>query len=113
MEVPVAGSAAHDQNSLSNVHSEMWFVHSLVHYSKSVILHWHPLQDPYDVTIKTEDLQASMGFGDNDDVDNMWFGNILWTNEAHFSLAGAVNTHNCYIWGDSHAVMLLCRNNCI
>jgi hypothetical protein len=27
-----------------------------------------------------------------------WVFNILWTDEAHFSLHGNVNTHNCRIW---------------
>ncbi|GFT57393.1 uncharacterized protein TNCV_2035191 [Trichonephila clavipes] len=30
--------------------------------------------------------------------DNDWLSNLLWTNEAHFTLRGSVNTHNCRIW---------------
>ena len=30
-----------------------------------------------------------------------WVFNILWTYEAHFSLHGDVNTHNCRIWATS------------
>ena len=32
------------------------------------------------------------------EVDGMWPENILWTDEAHFTLEGAVNMQNCQIW---------------
>ena len=31
----------------------------------------------------------------------MWSENILWTDEAHFNLEGAVNTQNCRVWGST------------
>ncbi|GFV55610.1 DUF4817 domain-containing protein [Trichonephila clavipes] len=31
-----------------------------------------------------------------------WVFNILWTHEAHFSLHGVVNNHNCLIWATSN-----------
>ncbi|GFV21020.1 DUF4817 domain-containing protein [Trichonephila clavipes] len=34
--------------------------------------------------------------------DPTWVFNILWTNEAHFSLHGDVNNHNCCIWATSN-----------
>ena len=30
-------------------------------------------------------------------VDNEWPWNILWSDEAHFTLDGAVNSQKCYI----------------
>ncbi|GIY79814.1 transposable element tc3 transposase [Caerostris extrusa] len=27
-----------------------------------------------------------------------WLHTMLWTDEAHFTLSGAVNTHNCRVW---------------
>ncbi|GFU28646.1 RNA-directed DNA polymerase from mobile element jockey [Trichonephila clavipes] len=30
--------------------------------------------------------------------DNDWLSNLLGTDEAHFTLRGSVNTHNCRIW---------------
>ncbi|GFX94615.1 uncharacterized protein TNCV_3088441 [Trichonephila clavipes] len=30
--------------------------------------------------------------------DDDWMSNLLWTDEAHFTLRGSVNTHNCRIW---------------
>ncbi|GFV11914.1 uncharacterized protein TNCV_109621 [Trichonephila clavipes] len=30
--------------------------------------------------------------------DDDWLSNFLWTDEAHFTLRGSVNTHNCRIW---------------
>lgn len=34
--------------------------------------------------------------------DPSWVFNILWTDEAHFSLQGDVSTHNCRIWVTSN-----------
>ncbi|GFX48412.1 uncharacterized protein TNCV_4614081 [Trichonephila clavipes] len=34
--------------------------------------------------------------------DPTWVFNILWTDEAHFSLHGDVNNHNCHIWATSN-----------
>ncbi|GFS73474.1 uncharacterized protein TNCV_1101811 [Trichonephila clavipes] len=30
--------------------------------------------------------------------DDDWLSNLLWTDEAHLTLRGSVNTHNCRIW---------------
>ncbi|GFS87703.1 uncharacterized protein TNCV_2942791 [Trichonephila clavipes] len=30
--------------------------------------------------------------------DDDWLSNLLWTDEAHLTLQGSVNTHNCRIW---------------
>ncbi|GFV76227.1 uncharacterized protein TNCV_4673161 [Trichonephila clavipes] len=30
--------------------------------------------------------------------DDDWLSNLLWTDEAHFTLRGSLNTHNCRIW---------------
>ncbi|KFM59537.1 hypothetical protein X975_19579, partial [Stegodyphus mimosarum] len=30
--------------------------------------------------------------------DDDWLSNVLWTDEAHFTLRGSVNAHNCRIW---------------
>ncbi|GFX83343.1 DUF4817 domain-containing protein [Trichonephila clavipes] len=35
--------------------------------------------------------------------DPTWVFNILWTDEAHFSLHGDVNNHNCHIWATSNS----------
>ncbi|GFT80882.1 DUF4817 domain-containing protein [Trichonephila clavipes] len=34
--------------------------------------------------------------------DPTWVFNLLWTDEAHFSLHGDVNNHNCRIWATSN-----------
>lgn len=41
-----------------------------------------------------------------------WVFNILWTGEAHFSLHGNINTHNCRIWAMSNH-MSTRRTHCI
>ena len=34
-------------------------------------------------------------------IDSEWPWNILWFDEAHFTLDGAVNSKNCRIWGSA------------
>ena len=40
------------------------------------------------------------------EVDDTWPENILWTDETHFTLGGAVNTENCRIWGSTKPLVL-------
>ena len=40
------------------------------------------------------------------EVDDMWPENILWTDEAHFTLEGAVNTQNCRIWSSTKPLVV-------
>ncbi|GFS83262.1 uncharacterized protein TNCV_600121 [Trichonephila clavipes] len=37
---------------------------------------------------------SALRHGEDDD----WLSNLLWTDDAHFTLRGSVNTHNCRIW---------------
>ncbi|GFS42072.1 uncharacterized protein NPIL_381071 [Nephila pilipes] len=34
--------------------------------------------------------------------DSSWVVNTVWIDEAHFSIHGDVNTHNCLIWATSN-----------
>jgi hypothetical protein len=36
------------------------------------------------------------------EIDETWFGNILWSDEAHFTLHGTVHTKNCVIWAEEN-----------
>ena len=36
------------------------------------------------------------------DEDSSWPLCILWTDEAHFTLTGKVNTKNCVCWADNN-----------
>ena len=40
------------------------------------------------------------------EVDDMWPENILWTDEAHLTLEGAVNTQNCRKWGSAKPLVV-------
>ena len=35
--------------------------------------------------------------------------NIVWTDEAHFTLKGTLNTQNCRIWGSTKPLLVLQR----
>ena len=43
-------------------------------------------------------LEFSELFIERDQADLSWKDNILWSNEAIFSLAETVNRHNCVYW---------------
>jgi transposase len=36
------------------------------------------------------------------ETEENWLYNILWTDEAHFSISGHVNTKNCVVWADQN-----------
>jgi hypothetical protein len=36
------------------------------------------------------------------DTDKNWIHSIMWTDEAHFTLTGTVNSKNCVHWSDSN-----------
>ena len=63
------------------------------------------LQNSYCAPIETSNIPQRRDFAlpvlARMEVDNMWPGNILWTDEAHFTLDGAVNTQNCRVWGST------------
>ena len=56
--------------------------------------------------LKTQDHAARFDFALNFlsrmQVDEYWPSHILWTDEAHFTSDGAVNTQNSRIWGSTN-----------
>ena len=60
------------------------------------ILHWCPYKIQIAQPLKSRDPQKRVGFGlqflARMEVDGTWPENTLWTDEAHFTLEGAVNT---------------------
>ncbi|GFW32903.1 uncharacterized protein TNCV_1774691 [Trichonephila clavipes] len=44
--------------------------------------------------------------------DPTWVFNILWTDEAHFSLHGDANNHNCHIWATSNPRSFFFETQC-
>ena len=60
--------------------------------------------------LKPHDLQQCLDFSlqflIRMEVDKMWSENILWTDKAHFTLEGAVNTQNCQVLGSTEPVVV-------
>lgn len=74
------------------------------------ILKLYPYKMHFVQQLKPQDHSARLDFAlhflARMQVDEYWPSHILWTDEAHFHLDGAVNTQNCRIWGSTnpHAV---------
>ena len=54
-------------------------------------------------------LDFALDFLAGMEVDDMWPENILWTDEAHFTLEGAVNTQNSRMRGSTKPLVVLQR----
>ena len=73
-------------------------------------LEWYPYKIQIVQQLKPRDSQQRLDFAlqflARMKVDDMWPENILWTNEAHFTLEGAVNTQNHRIWGTTKQLLV-------
>ena len=74
------------------------------------ILYWYSYKIEIVQQLKPHDPQQSLDFVlqflARMEVDVMWPENSLWTDEAHFTLEGAVNTQNCRIWGSTKPLIV-------
>ncbi|GIY84364.1 transposable element tc3 transposase [Caerostris extrusa] len=52
--------------------------------------------------LKPPDFDSRQGFANlvfnKMEEQHDWLHTVIWTDEAHFTLSGAVNTHNCRVW---------------
>ncbi|GFT46894.1 uncharacterized protein TNCV_3989541 [Trichonephila clavipes] len=98
----VAGSSMHGEVSARAVarrtgipYTTVWLAlrRTLRCYPYKIHLH-HELLPGDSVNRRAFAVWAFQKMAEDDD----WLSNLLWTNEAHFTLRGSVNTHNCRIW---------------
>ncbi|GFW45602.1 transposable element tc3 transposase [Trichonephila clavipes] len=74
------------------------------------VLHMFPFRFKRVQMLEPGDPQQRLDFANEFllryDADNDWPLRILWTDEAHFTLNGSINTKNCVHWGETnpHAV---------
>ena len=106
--VAVADRAAHASTSATSARAvarELSLPWSTVRKVLRCILHWYPYKIQIVHQLKPQDIPQRREFAHRFlarmEVDDMWPGNILWTDEAHFTLVGTVNTQNCRIWGST------------
>ena len=111
--VAVADRAEHAPNSTTLAHAvlcELGVPWSTVRKLQLCILHWYPYKIQNVQQLKPHDLQQLFDFAlqflARMVVDDMWPENILLTDEAHFTLEGAVNTQNCRIWGSTKPLVV-------
>ncbi|GFV28493.1 zinc finger MYM-type protein 1 [Trichonephila clavipes] len=69
------------------------------------ILKWYPYKIHITQTLKPQDQKTRLEFPAqflaDMEVDDAWPWKVLWSDEAHFYLNGAVNSRNCHLWGTS------------
>ena len=74
------------------------------------ILHWCPYKIQIVLQLKSHDPQKRLDFAfqfvARMEVDDMWPENILWTDEAHFTIESAVNTQKCRIWSSTKPLLV-------
>lgn len=100
-----AGRNLRSSSSARAVSRQLNIPWSTVRKVLRTIVKWYPYKLhithqllPHDADIR---IDFALTFLARVEVDDMWPWNILWSDEAHFTLTGAVNTHNCRIWGSS------------
>ncbi|GFT57444.1 uncharacterized protein TNCV_4515411 [Trichonephila clavipes] len=72
-------------------------------------IHWHHELLPGDsVNRRAFAVWAFQKMAEDDD----WLSNLLWTDEAHFTLRGSVNTHNCRIWATENPRTVAWKLHC-
>ncbi|GFU82361.1 DUF4817 domain-containing protein [Trichonephila clavipes] len=102
----VAGSSMHGEVSARAVarrtgipFTTVWLTlrHTLRCYPYKIHRH-HELFPGDSVNRRAFAVWAFQKMAEDDD----WLSNLLWTDEAHFTLQGSVNTHNCRIWANEN-----------
>ncbi|GFU38980.1 DUF4817 domain-containing protein [Trichonephila clavipes] len=98
---PRSGRPSTRRNAAETVKDEMETVAVRLRTGKRTLrcypykIHRHHELLPGDsVNRKAFAVWAFQKMAENDD----WLSNLLWTDEARFTLRGSVNTHNCRIW---------------
>ena len=113
LAMAVADRAERAQNSATNaraVSRELGVPWSTVRKILPCILHCYPYKIQIVQQLKPLDPQKRLDFAfqflARMEVDGMWPENILWIDEAHFTLEGAVNTENSRIWGSTKPLLV-------
>ena len=77
-------------------------------------LKWHPYHLKLVHELNEDDFDRRVEFSERflamDEEDPEWKNNILWSDEAIFSLSDTVNRHNCVYWAPTNPNRVIERN---
>lgn len=100
-----ASTSRYSSASARSVSRELAIPWSTVRKILRSILKWYPYKIHMVQMLQPQDHRTRYDFAcrflARMDVDDEWPWKILWSDEAHFALDGAVNNQNCRIWGAS------------
>lgn len=96
------------QFCMQSPNSITWFVSFPWYTTRKVLrcnLHWYQYKIHKLYHLPPQDLPQCSAFAllflALMEEDSMWLGEILWTDEAHFTPDYAMNPQNCRIWGST------------
>ncbi|GIY02606.1 hypothetical protein CDAR_462751 [Caerostris darwini] len=94
--------AAHGECSAREVSRQTGVSYGSVWKALRITLKRHPYKLQHKQELKPPDFDSRRGFANlvfnKMEEQHDWLHTVLWTDEAHFTLSGAINTHNCLVW---------------
>lgn len=98
----VAGSSTHGEVSAREVARRTGIPYSTVWVALRRTLRCYPYKIQRHQELLPGDFVKRRAFAEwafqKMAEDDDWLSKVLWTDEAHFTLRGSVNSHNCRIW---------------
>lgn len=94
--------AAHGECSAREVSRQTGVSYGSVWRALRITLQRYPYKLQHNQELKPPDFDSRRDFANlvfnKMEEQHDWLHTVLWTDEAHFTLSGAVNTHNCRVW---------------
>ena len=94
--------SAHGESSAREVSRQTGVSYGSVWRALRITLKMYPYKLQHNQELKPPDFDSRRDFANwvfnKMDEQHDWLHTVLWTDEAHFTLSGAVNTHNCRVW---------------
>ncbi|GIY59006.1 transposable element tc3 transposase [Caerostris extrusa] len=98
----MAAVAAHGECNAREVSRQTGVSYRSVWKALRITLKRYPHKLQHKQELKPPDFDSSRGFANlvfnKMEEQHDWLHTVLWTDEAHFTLSGAANTHNCRVW---------------
>lgn len=94
--------SAHGECSAREVSRQTGVSYGSVWRALRITLKRYPYKLQHNQELKPLDFDSRQDFANlvfnKMEEQHDWLHTVLWTDEAHFTLSGAVNTHNCRVW---------------
>ncbi|GFQ88992.1 transposable element tc3 transposase [Trichonephila clavata] len=99
-EQSMSAVAAHRECSAREVSKQTGVLYGSVWRALRITLQRYPYKMQHNQELKPSDFDYCRDFVVFNKMEEQhdWLHTVLWTDEAHFTLSGAVNTHSCRVW---------------